>query len=153
MCGSCLDGYTFNSALGLCVACESAKNTTPIIVVCILCLLGLAALALRRSQKFKCDSCLRYLHLSTMHHIDKGTLKVLWSTTQIISSVQWNLSLQFPAPFSRFLGVLSFLQFDFLTLDVSYSPSFTHRSHRITHRSLMRNSVLAARIRSTIGFT
>jgi hypothetical protein len=123
VCGSCLDGYTFNSALGLCVACESAKNTAPIIVVCILCLLGLAVLALRRSQKFKCDSCFGYLHLSTMHHIDKGTLKVLWSTTQIISSVQWNLSLQFPAPFSRFLGVLSFLQFDFF-----YSPITSHNS-------------------------
>ena len=49
---------------------------------------GLVVLMLRwRGVNF--DTCLR---LSVLRHIDEGALKILWSTMQIVSSVQWNLS-------------------------------------------------------------
>ena len=49
---------------------------------------GFVVLMLRwRGVNF--DTCLR---LSVLRHIDEGALKILWSTMQIVSSVQWNLS-------------------------------------------------------------
>lgn len=52
-----------------------------------------------------------------MGQIDYGMLKVSWATYQIVSLVAWNLSVQFPPPFSNMLGILSFLQVDFLSFD------------------------------------
>ena len=57
-----------------------------------------------------------------------GMLKVVWSTYQIVSTVSWNLSVTFPAPFDRLLFVLSYLQLDFLSLDcVQGKVSFMSR--------------------------
>ena len=117
-----MDGYTFSSSLARCVPCESASNTTPIIIMCVLGTVGIIAFALRSRAK---DAVKQWKCLSVLKHVDKGDLKVMWSTMQIISSVQWNLGINFPAPFSKFLEVLGFLQLDFLTLDcVSGESSF-----------------------------
>ena len=117
-----MNGYTFSSALALCVACESASNTTPIIIMGVLCIIGIIAIALRSRAR---DAVKKWQCLSILKHVDKGDLKVMWSTMQIISSVQWNLGINFPSPFSKFLEVLGFLQLDFLTLDcVSGESSF-----------------------------
>ena len=67
---------------------QSRSNTTPITVMGALGVVGLVVLMLRwRGVNF--DTCLR---LSVLRHIDEGALKILWSTMQIVSSVQWNLS-------------------------------------------------------------
>ena len=67
---------------------QSRSNTTPITVMGVLGLVGLVVLMLRwRGVNF--DTRLR---LSVLRHIDEGALKILWSTMQIVSSVQWNLS-------------------------------------------------------------
>jgi len=55
--------------------------------------------------------------LNILKHVDKGMLKVCWSTFQIISTISWSLSVTFPPPFSQLLFVLDFLKFDFLSLD------------------------------------
>jgi hypothetical protein len=116
LCGSCLDGYTFNSALSLCVACESASNTTPLMLMGAFAAVAVIALVLQL-RGFDFGACLAYFRLGILRHIDEGTVKVLWTTTQIVSSVQWNLNVEFPSPFSKLLEILSFLQLDFLTLD------------------------------------
>ena len=67
---------------------QSRSNTTPITVMGALGLLGLVILMLRW-RGVNLDTCLR---LSVLRHIDEGALKILWSTMQIVSSVQWNLS-------------------------------------------------------------
>ena len=127
LCGSCLDGYTFNSALSQCVLCESASNLNPIIIMSSIGFSGLVA-AVLRWRGFNLQKYVRLPSFPFLKHADKGTLKVLWSTTQIISSVQWNLSVRFPYPFSDFLGIMSFLQFDFLTLDcMSGESSFYNK--------------------------
>ena len=123
-----MDGYTFSSSLALCVPCESASNTTPIIIMGVLCIIGIIAIALRSRAR---DAVKKWQCLSILKHVDKGDLKVMWSTLQIICSVQWNLGVEFPAPFSNLLDVLSFLQLDFLTLDcVSGENSFYVSSNR-----------------------
>ena len=75
LCGSCKDGYTFNSAQSQCVACESASFTTPIISVSVVGLIVLVITVLRwRGVSMK---ALQRLPLfSLLKHIDKGTLKV-----------------------------------------------------------------------------
>ena len=75
--------------------CESASNVTPISVMGALGAVALAVLALRR-RGVRLDALSQ--RLSVLTHVDKGTLKILWSTAQIISSVSWNLSISFPPP-------------------------------------------------------
>ena len=155
LCNACMDGYTFNSALSSCMPCGSDATMIPLALASALGFLGLAVLALQW-RGVKLDA---YLRLSVLKLVDTGTLKILWSTMQIVSSVQWNLSksnwamqekrhnspnhphcaratftnysssgVKFPAPFSDFLAALSFLQFDFLTLDcISGNNSFYHK--------------------------
>ena len=68
---------------------QSRSNTTPITVMGVLGgVVGLLLLMLRW-RGANLDTCLR---LSVLRHIDEGALKILWSTMQIVSSVQWNLS-------------------------------------------------------------
>ena len=55
--------------------------------------------------------------MSLLKHVDRGMLKVIWSTFQITSTVAWNLNVIYPKPFSELLFTLSFLQLDFLSLD------------------------------------
>ena len=55
--------------------------------------------------------------LNLFRHVDRGMLKVLWSTAQILSTISWNLALHFPAPFSDMLTTLSFSELDFSSLD------------------------------------
>jgi hypothetical protein len=75
LCGSCKDGYTFNSAQSQCVACESASFTTPIIIVGVFGLIVLVITVLRwRGVSMK--ALQRLPSFSLLKHIDKGTLKV-----------------------------------------------------------------------------
>lgn len=61
--------------------------------------------------------------LSVLRQVDKGQLKVLYSTLQIVSTVSWNLNVVFPPPFSDLLGVFSFVQLDWLSLDCATGKS------------------------------
>ena len=88
LCNSCMDGYTFNSALSSCMPCGSDATMIPLALASALGFLGLAVLALQW-RGVKLDA---YLRLSVLKLVDTGTLKILWSTMQIVSSVQWNLS-------------------------------------------------------------
>ena len=83
LCGSCMDGFTFNSAISICVECTDSTNTTPIIVMSILgfIFVGVAVLHFR-GIKLRCSAMPNIPCLSILMHIDTGTLKILWSTMQ-----------------------------------------------------------------------
>jgi hypothetical protein len=49
--------------------------------------------------------------------MDRGALKMLWGTFQIVQSVSFNLDVRFPEPYSTFTRMLSFVQVDFLSMD------------------------------------
>ena len=71
--------------------------------------------------------------LNPLIHLFLRIFKVIWSTLQIIGTISWNLSIKFPYPFSEFLALLSFLQFDWLSLDcVSGENSFKTRVYVIS---------------------
>jgi hypothetical protein len=48
-----------------------------------------------------------------LSHLDRGMMKVLFTTLQIVSTASWNLNVAFPSPFSSFLEFIAFLQLDF----------------------------------------
>lgn len=54
-------------------------------------------------------------------HVDESSLRVLWTTLQIVQSVPWTLNVVFPEPFGGFLGALSLFALDFLSLDCAVS--------------------------------
>ena len=125
LCSGCIDGYTFNSALAVCVFCESSANTAPIMFMGGIALVVAVAVFLRL-RGYELPACVaRVPCVALFAHVDMGTCKVLWSTMQIVSGIQWNLNVIFPKPFAGFLSLLSFFQLDFLTLDcVSGENSF-----------------------------
>lgn len=139
LCGSCYDGYTFNSALQVCVRCESTDNTVPVAVFGAVCLAVVAAMVARinglrlfpRSGRGGVGASNR--PRSVLEHLDKGMLKVCWSTYQIVGTIAWNLSIRFPPPFNYLLTLLNFLQLDFLSLDcVSGHNSFFNRVYVVS---------------------
>ncbi len=167
LCGACIDGYTFNSALSECAACGDAASVGPVVgagLVLLLASLGVGIFFLaskekddaaededdenegdderhgkmkgtkkKKKKKLKRGSGLRGCvgrcavcaagwllalpPVRLLRHMDSGMVKVTFSTMQILSTVSWNLSLRFPAPFSSMLFVLGFLKLDFLSLD------------------------------------
>jgi hypothetical protein len=125
MCGSCVSGYTFSSSASLCVECSSSTNFSPLIVMAVVLVLVGAVVVVRVARGGgggggsvlpRCLAAAEPL-VRVVRHIDKGELKVLWSTFQILSSVQWALSVKLPDPFSNFLKIVAFTSLDALTLD------------------------------------
>lgn len=43
--------------------------------------------------------------------------QVLWSTAQILSTVSWNLAIEYPRPFSDMMSAVAFSQLDFSAID------------------------------------
>jgi hypothetical protein len=54
------------------VPCESASNTTPMIAMAALAVVGLIGVVLYYSRRFKLESCLNTFRLSALKHINKG---------------------------------------------------------------------------------
>jgi hypothetical protein len=55
--------------------------------------------------------------IGMFYHLESGSLKVLWSTFQILQSISFNLSVLFPNPYSTFVGYLAFFELDFISID------------------------------------
>ena len=128
LCQSCEDGYTFNSALSKCLLCEGADNTVPLIIFGALAGVALV-LASLYAHGLRAPASITELHaFGFVRYVTKGHLKVSWATYQIVSTVAWSLTMVFPEPFGRFLYLLNFLSFDFLSLDcVSGEANFFSR--------------------------
>lgn len=48
--------------------------------------------------------------ISALYHMDRGALKLLWATAQIMVSVSYNLDMTFPEPYGAITNALSFVQ-------------------------------------------
>jgi hypothetical protein len=136
LCGACEEGYVFSSSARLCVNCQKLMIFVPPLLVGIFLILALAM----RSAMFKgrakglrncmilrihricpavfCEvaSISKQTNLKTkthFWHFDRGMLKVAWATFQILSTISWNLAVQYPEPFATVLESLSFMSMDF----------------------------------------
>ena len=108
---------TFNGAENACVPCKSDSNLLPLVAACILCLLGLVGVVLWLRGHRLPKWLLQKNPFNVLKHLDSGMLKVIWANWQIVSTIQWNLSVTFGPPFSSLLDILSLMQLDFLSLD------------------------------------
>jgi len=123
LCGSCFEGFAFSSSARLCLSCEHAQTFLPLLVLGLF-LLAIAILRLAHlkstERSWHATMCRRLLGSGSgaelknpFRHLDRGMLKVAWATLQILSTVSWNLAVQFPEPFSGALELLSFMSLDF----------------------------------------
>lgn len=134
LCGSCISSYTYNSALRACIACDSDTSIIPAYI--ILSFIGLIIFSLFlfiiKDSKFfggggygvtliklevMKNHLLSYPPFSILKHIDRGMIKVVWATSQIIGTISWNLGVRYPQPFDKLLSVLAFLQLDFFAVN------------------------------------
>lgn len=98
----------------ICAECSSSDNS---VTIAVAVLIGAAAAALFLFKNSFPKQLLDHAPLNILKQLDRGKLKVLWITYQLLSTISWNLSLAFPYPFSVLLFYLGFLQLDFLSLD------------------------------------
>lgn len=64
-------------------------------------------------------------------HVDKGTVKILYSSAQIVSTVAFNFNVTYPEPFSSLLSAFRFLQFNFPLACVMNTSHFSYLSRVI----------------------
>jgi len=114
LCGSCSQGYIYRSEQRECVVCEDAANVT-LLVLSITAFVAIAGFVLLRTRNtpFVQDSSAYKL----ISNIERGSIKVVWVTAQIIVSISWNLDITFPSPFKEMLGLFSIFSLDFLALE------------------------------------
>jgi len=112
--GSCGQGYIYRSEQRECVVCEDAANVT-LLVLSITAFVAIAGFVLLRTRNtpFVQDSSAYKL----ISNIERGSIKVVWVTAQIIVSISWNLDITFPSPFKEMLGLFSIFSLDFLALE------------------------------------
>lgn len=130
LCGSCKEGFIYQSETKTCKSCADTSLSIRILVMSLIIFMILFFLVIifqSRNKKFddvkKLISC-----------FDSGSLKLLWATYQIIMSCSWNLDVTFPDPFNNMLGFMTVFSLDFLTLEclqksgsasTRYFPKFT----------------------------
>jgi len=114
LCGSCGAGYVYSSADRYCITCTQSVARLIFMVSGALMLLITFVIVKVKNIRFKRWE--RTWLGNLMKHIDSGPGRVLWTNYQIIQSVSWSLDVSLPWPFSKMVGGMSFISFDFLTL-------------------------------------
>lgn len=131
-------GFTLETSAGLCLPCHGARQNFPVLAFAVLFAVFFAlALARRFGGAHNNNSCIgQLLVLQFILQIDKGMVKIILATFQIVLSISWNLRITFPVPttdhildpscminslfykfpFSSMLRFLSPLQMEFLSL-------------------------------------
>jgi len=125
MCGSCETNYKFSAANQKCEKCST--STTWVSAFLFIGLVGIvgAAIWTIRSGEVEIPNVLKPMFgdsihipiLGILYNMESGTLKLLWATFQIIQSINFNLSITFPYPYSAIQRYLSFFELDFLSTD------------------------------------
>ena len=135
LCGSCEEGFVFSSSARICVNCKKSITFIPSLILGISLIVAVtirsALLKVRKQGRHEplrqrlsrlCPALFSDVPLgsSTKHknknpfrHLDRGMLKVAWATFQILSTISWNLAVQYPEPFATALESLSFMSMDF----------------------------------------
>ena len=83
LCGSCEDGYTYTAALSRCAPCESSDYTVPISVIGGVFLVGAVFLVAHKLGYELPTRVLKYPPFTVLKHVDRGKLKVAYSTYQV----------------------------------------------------------------------
>jgi hypothetical protein len=127
LCAACLEGYFVSSSTRTCAQCSGSSFLNVFMTILYLIAGGIVLYAVLKGDGFPVP---RYLvwrfgfprrvqlpFVRALMRIDGGTIKVIYSTLQIITSVTANLDIAFPEPFASFLGNLSFIQFQFISFE------------------------------------
>jgi len=136
LCGSCEEGFVFSSSARLCVNCQKLVTFIPSLLIGVFVIVALtlrfAVLKFREKDLHK-PLILRLYRICSITcfevgssnrtklktkklfwHFDRGImLKVAWATFQILSTISWNLAVQYPEPFATALQSLNFMSMDF----------------------------------------
>jgi len=135
LCGACEEGYVFSSSARLCVSCSQSVTFIPSLILGIILLVAVtmrsALLKVRKKGRHEplrqrlsrlCPALFsdvpsggstKLKNKNPFRHLDRGMLKVAWATFQILSTISWNLAVQYPEPFATALESLSFMSLDF----------------------------------------
>jgi len=122
LCGSCLDGHVFQAVSNTCDDCDGVQFTSYLSIGIILFLFLIVVIYFATGDRF---GILEWEPVRFLLNIERGSLKVLWVTYQIVVSSSYTIGIQFPRPFSGMLNSLLFLSFDFLTLECLNATYFT----------------------------
>ena len=100
-CGVCANGYFWSKFTGRCLECTaSALGITITVLLFGITVLAVAILRMLVVRK-KLASLVRYW--------DVNKFKIMWSTFQLVNSVEWSLELRFPEPFNTFTTATSMM--------------------------------------------
>ena len=135
LCGSCAAGFVFSSSTRLCVNCNRPLAYVPALLLGLFLVAVVAVRStllkvhkqgrhapLRHKLSAACPLLFgdgaggegrKHKNANPFRHVDRGMLKVAWATLQILSTVSWNLAVQYPEPFASALESLSFMSLDF----------------------------------------
>ena len=126
MCGTCMEGYFLNKASRSCAPCSFDGVLDSVLTVLIMAALAFALYLVLTSGGLPVPERLRdrgwpdripVPGAGALMAIDKGALKVLWVTFQIITSISGSLDFAYPEPFYGFLESLAFVQINFVSID------------------------------------
>jgi hypothetical protein len=91
LCGSCLDGYLFQSVANTCQECGHVQLVSYVALACVVFVVLAIVIYFAHGDRF---GVYDWELVRWLLNIDRGSLKVLWVTYQIIMSVTWNLDIQ-----------------------------------------------------------
>lgn len=131
--GACEYSYTYNSAMRGCIKCNSDQSIIPAFIgLAVFCLILLLCLTyvMKDSSLFGGGGfrvtqlkyqehkkwLLSIMPFSILKHVDRGMIKVVWATAQILGTISWNLRIRYPEPFQSLLKVFALLQLDFFAV-------------------------------------
>ena len=110
-CTVCSDGYWFSTADQACRHCTDRDNAlvTSLLIVILVVIITLLVLPIWFVVRNKTATSVRAIRIKKMvSSFDIARGKILWSTFQLISSVEWSLELRFPEPFGKLVSLFSF---------------------------------------------
>ena len=151
LCGSCDNGFVFSTSSRLCINCQRPITFVPLLMLGIFLVVVMVLWCILLEAR---KNGLNEAHFQKLHHIcraffldfvynsrtktktknlfrhlDRGMLKVAWVTFQILSSISWNLAVQYPEPFATAPEALRFVSLDLsVVLKCSSQMNFMHRT-------------------------
>jgi hypothetical protein len=125
LCGACEDNWRYSSSSKKCEKCGDVLNwVEAFLMMSVVAVLVAIVFALRSgdvnipsSMHFLCGAKLHIPFIGMLYHLESGTIKVMWSTFQIVQSISFNLSVNYPDPYSSIISYFSFFELDFLSVD------------------------------------
>ena len=110
--------YYYSALSNACEPCTGAWGNTLFVAVGVLLALGVAALL--ATGHLPIPTALTSSSLvGLFSKLDSGSLKVIFSTYQIVQSITVTLDVEFPPLFTNFLSLLSVFSFNVSTLECS----------------------------------